>query len=43
MRTFQPKVEEKIETHILYSVIFFLNRAVYEINGKILKSQAGHR
>jgi len=42
MRIYQPKVENKIETHILYSV-FFLNRAVYEINEKILQRQAGHR
>jgi len=28
---FQTKVVEKIKTHILYSLIFFENRTVYEI------------
>jgi len=28
---FQTRVVEKIETHILYLVTFFVNRAVYEI------------
>jgi hypothetical protein len=27
----QTKVVEKIKTHILCSIIYFLNRAVYEI------------
>ena len=36
---FQTKVVEKIETHILYSITFFENRALYEIMWKnIVKS-----
>jgi len=31
---FQTKVVEKIKTHILFSVTFFLNRTVYEIMWK---------
>ena len=31
---FQTKVVEKIKTHILCSITFFLNRAVYEIMWK---------
>ena len=31
MKKFQIKVLEKPETHVLFSVTFFENRAVYEI------------
>jgi hypothetical protein len=31
---FQIQVPEKIKTHILRSVIFFLNRAIYEVKWK---------
>jgi len=31
---FQTKVVDKIKTHILCSIIFFLNRAFYEIMWK---------
>jgi hypothetical protein len=31
---FQTKVVEKIKIHILFSVTFFLNRALYEIMSK---------
>jgi len=48
MKTLQTKVAEKIETQIknqffLNFILFYLNLVVYEINGKILQSQAGHR
>jgi hypothetical protein len=33
---FQTKVEEEIKTHILCSITFFLNRAVYDITWKII-------
>ena len=35
-KTFQKKDVEKIKTHIFCSVIFFENRAVYEIMRKIM-------
>jgi len=31
---FQMKVAEKFKTHILYSIIFFLNRAAYGVMWK---------
>jgi len=31
---FQTKAVEKVKTHILYSIFFFENRAVYEIMWK---------
>jgi hypothetical protein len=31
MRNVSEKVVEKTKTHVLYSILFFLNRAVYEI------------
>jgi hypothetical protein len=41
---FPANFVEKIKTHILYSITFFLeNRAVYEICGKKLYSQTDHR
>ena len=38
---FQTKVVEEIKTHILYSITFSENRAVYE--EKMLYSRTGHR
>jgi len=40
---FQTKVVEKIKTHILRSIIFFQDCAIYEIMWKILYSQVAHR
>ena len=40
---FQTNTVQKIETHILSSITFFKNRAVYEIMWKKLYSRAGHR
>jgi len=34
-KIFQTDVVEKIETHILYSIIFFQNHVAYEIMWKI--------
>jgi hypothetical protein len=39
---FQTKVVEKLKTHFLCSVTFFLNHAVCEMWKKILWSRAGH-
>jgi len=35
IRNFSEKLVEKIKTHILYSILFYENRAVYEIIYKI--------
>jgi len=32
MRNFSNEIVEKIQTYILFSIFFFLNRAVYEIS-----------
>ena len=40
---FQTKVVDKIKTHIMYSVTFFYNSAVYEKMWKIFPSRRGHR
>jgi hypothetical protein len=36
MRNVSDKIVEKIKTHLSSSVIFFLNRAVYEIMWKVI-------
>jgi hypothetical protein len=43
MRNISEKFAERIKIHILYSIGFSENRAVYEICGKILQNQTGHR
>ena len=40
---FQTKDVEKIKTHILCSVTFFLNRTVYEIMWRDIVERGGHR
>jgi len=42
MENASDKFVENIETHILCPKNFFDNRAIYEINRKILYSRKGH-
>jgi len=39
---FQTKAVEKIKTHILFSITFFENLAVYKIMWKLLYSRTGY-
>jgi hypothetical protein len=43
MRNVSETVLEEVKTHILCSIIFSENRAVYEIMWKNWYSQTGHR
>jgi hypothetical protein len=40
---FEKKVVEKNKTQYYIEQLFFENRAIYEICGKILQTRTGHR
>jgi len=42
MRNVSNKFIEKIKTHILHSITFYENRAIYEACGKMQQSRIDH-